>query len=134
MVTGGKRLKDVLPADLHARFAVHEPSTPAIQQVGTISPPHCGGFLQQPLPPKWDCLRGGFGRRDRSLAKKHHVRVEEIKIAGVSDVMEALKTLPPATENACVAASLVTFESDLPRLVDPLQAWAAVMSAYREFA
>jgi len=37
----------------------------------------------------------------RTLAKKHHVRVEEIQIAGVSDVMEALKTLPPATENAC---------------------------------
>jgi len=39
--------------------------------------------------------------------------------------MEALKTLPPATENACVAASLVTAESDLPRLVDRAQAWAS---------
>ncbi len=35
-----------------------------------------------------------------------------------------MKTLPPATENACVAASLVTLESDLPRLVDRAQAWA----------
>ena len=61
----------------------------------------------------------------RTLAKKHHVRIEEIKIAGVSDVMEALKTLPPATENACVAAALVTVETDLPRLVDRAQAWAS---------
>jgi uncharacterized protein YbaP (TraB family) len=61
----------------------------------------------------------------RTLAKKHHVRVEELKIAGVGDVMEALKTLPAATEYTCVAASLVTIESDLPRLVDRAQAWAS---------
>jgi TraB/PrgY/gumN family len=42
----------------------------------------------------------------------------------VGDVIEAMKTLPAATENACVAASLVTLESDLPRLVDRAQAWA----------
>jgi uncharacterized protein YbaP (TraB family) len=66
-----------------------------------------------------------LGAAMRSLAKKHHVRVEEIKIAGVSDVLEALKTMPPATENTCVAASLVTVETDLPRLVDRAQAWAS---------
>jgi hypothetical protein len=32
--------------------------------------------------------------------------------------------MPPATENACVEASLVTVERDLPRLVDRAQAWA----------
>ena len=32
--------------------------------------------------------------------------------------------MPPATENACVMASLVTVESGLPRLVDRAQAWA----------
>jgi hypothetical protein len=51
--------------------------------------------------------------------------VEEIKIAGVGDVMDALKTLPPATENICVAASLATIEGDLPRLIDRAQAWAS---------
>jgi hypothetical protein len=35
-----------------------------------------------------------------------------------------MKSLPAATENACVAASLATLESDLPRLVDRAQAWA----------
>jgi hypothetical protein len=52
------------------------------------------------------------------------VRIEEVKIAGVNDVLEALKTMPPATENACVEASLVTVESDLPRLLDRAKAWA----------
>jgi hypothetical protein len=60
----------------------------------------------------------------RALAKKHHVDLDEIKIAGVRDIVDALKTLPPAAENACVEASLATVESGLPRLVDRAQAWA----------
>jgi uncharacterized protein YbaP (TraB family) len=40
------------------------------------------------------------------------------------DVLDALKTMPPALENACVEASLVTVERDLPRLVERAQAWA----------
>jgi len=40
------------------------------------------------------------------LPRKHRVRIEEFKIAGLHDVLDALKTLPPATEQKCVAASL----------------------------
>jgi hypothetical protein len=61
----------------------------------------------------------------RMLAEKHKVRVEELKIAGVHDALDALKTMPPATENACVEASLVTMEKDLPRLRDRADAWAS---------
>ena len=60
----------------------------------------------------------------RVLAKKHHVSVEEVKMAGVGDVMDFLKVLPPATENTCVEAALVTVDSGLPRLVERAQAWA----------
>jgi uncharacterized protein YbaP (TraB family) len=65
-----------------------------------------------------------LGAAVRTLAKQHHVRVEELKIAGVHDVLDALKTMPPALENACVEASLATVERDLPRLVERAQAWA----------
>jgi hypothetical protein len=68
--------------------------------------------------------RVDMGAAMRTLAKNHGVRIEEVKIAGVSDVLEALKTMSPAAENACVAASLVTVESDLPRLLERAQAWA----------
>ena len=126
MVGGGRRLKDVLPADLHARFAVQRAKfTNEPNKWERFRPLIAAAFLQQ------DAFHsvGLSGRLDigasmRTLAKKHHVRVEEIKIAGVSDVLEALKTLPPATENACVKASLATTESGLPRLVDRAQAWA----------
>ena len=39
-------------------------------------------------------------------------------------MLEALKTMQPATENTCVAASLVTVESGLPRLIERARAWA----------
>jgi hypothetical protein len=38
--------------------------------------------------------------------------------------LDALKTLPQQTEEKCVAASLATIESGMPRLMDRAQAWA----------
>jgi uncharacterized protein YbaP (TraB family) len=126
MLTGGRRLKDVLPPELHDRFAVQRAKyTNDPNKWERFRPLIAAAFLQQAAFHQVGLsTRVDLGAAMRSLAKKHHVQVEEIKIAGVGDVMEALKTLPPATENACVAASLVTVESDLPRLVDRAQAWA----------
>ena len=126
MVGGGKRLHDVLPADLYARFAVqrakyHEDAG----KWERFRPLIAAAFLQQAAFHEAGLsTRVDLGAALRTLAKKHGVRVEEVKIAGVSDVLVALKTMPPATENACVAASLVTVESGLPRLIDRAQAWA----------
>jgi uncharacterized protein YbaP (TraB family) len=126
MLTGGRRLKDVLPPELHDRFAAQRAKyTNDPNKWERFRPLIAAAFLQQAAFHQVGLsTRVDLGAAMRSLAKKHHVQVEEIKIAGVGDVMEALKTLPPATENACVAASLVTVESDLPRLVDRAQAWA----------
>jgi uncharacterized protein YbaP (TraB family) len=127
MITGGKRLKDVLPAELYARFAIQRAKyTNDPKKWERFRPLIAAAFLQQAAFHQVGLsTRVDLGAAMRTLAKKHHVEVEEIKIAGVSDVMEALKTLPPATENTCVAASLVTIERDLPRLVDRAQAWAS---------
>jgi uncharacterized protein YbaP (TraB family) len=127
MVTGGKRLKDVLPAELHARFAVQRAKyTDDTNKWERFRPLVAAAFLQQAAFHRVGLsTRLDLGAAMRTLAKKHRVRVEEIKIAGVGDVMDALKTLPPATENVCVAASLTTVESDLPRLLDRAQAWAS---------
>jgi uncharacterized protein YbaP (TraB family) len=127
MVRGGKRLKDVLPAELHARFAAQRAKyTQDPEKWERFRPLIAAAFLQQAAFHQVGLsTRLDLGAAVRTLAKKHHVRVEEIKIAGVGDVMDALKTLPPATENACVDASLVTVERDLPRLLERAQAWAS---------
>ena len=126
MVRGGKRLKDVLPANLHARFAQQRAKfTNDPDKWERFRPIIATAFLQQAAFHQVGLsARLDLGAAVRALAKKHRVRVEEIKIAGVGDVLEALKTMQPATENTCVEASLVTIESGLPRLIDRAQAWA----------
>jgi uncharacterized protein YbaP (TraB family) len=127
MVRGGKRLKDVLPADLHARFAVQRAKyTDDPDKWERFRPLIAAAFLQREAFHQVGLsTRLDIGAAMRTLAKKHRVPVEEIKLGGVGDVMDALKSLPPATENICVAASLATIEGDLPRLLDRARAWAS---------
>jgi len=127
MVRGGKRLKDVLPPDLHARFAAQRGKvTDDANKWERYRPIIATAFLQQAAFHQANLsMRLDLGAALRVLAKKHGVRVEEVKVAGVSDMLEALKTMSPATERTCVEASLSTLESGLPRLVDRAQAWAS---------
>ena len=122
----GKKLKDLMPADLYARFARQRARfTDDADKWEHYRPLVASAFLEEEalhrigLSTKLD-----LGEEVRSLAHKHHVRVEEFKIAGLRDILDALETMPPATEEKCVAASLATLETGLPRLIDRAQAWA----------
>jgi uncharacterized protein YbaP (TraB family) len=126
MVRGGKRLRDVLPPDLRARFALDRSKyTSDADKWEHFRPIVAAAFLQQAAFHQVGLsARIDLGAAVRTLAKKHDVRVEEVKIAGVGDVLEALKSMPPATENTCVQASLATVEKDLPRLMERARAWS----------
>jgi uncharacterized protein YbaP (TraB family) len=126
-VRSGKRLKDVLPPDLHARFATERSKvTDDAGKWERYRPIIAAAFLQQAAFHQVNLsMRLDLGAALRILAKKHGVRVEEVKVAGVSDMLEALKTMSPATERTCVEASLSLIESGLPRLIDRAQAWAS---------
>jgi uncharacterized protein YbaP (TraB family) len=126
MVGGWKKLKDVMPPDLYARFARQRSllSNESGKWEG-YRPIIAAAFLQQAAFHKAGLsMRVDLGAALRTLAKKHGVRVEEVKVTGVSDMLEALKTMSPATERTCVEASLTTIESGLPRLLERAQAWA----------
>jgi uncharacterized protein YbaP (TraB family) len=121
-----KKLKDVLPPDLYARFAHQRLRfTNEADKWEKYRPIIASIFLEEEalhrvgLSTKLD-----LGEEVRSLARKHHVHIEEFKIGGVNDLLQALKVLPSATENKCVAASLATLESGLPRLTERAKAWA----------
>jgi uncharacterized protein YbaP (TraB family) len=126
MIGSGKKLKDVMPADLHDRFALQRSKVSDDKDKWErFRPIIAAAFLQQAAFHKVNLsMRLDLGAAMRTLAKKHGVRVEEVKVAGVSDMLEALKTMPAATERICVEASLSTVESGLPRLVDRAEAWA----------
>jgi uncharacterized protein YbaP (TraB family) len=126
MLGHGKKLKDALPADLYARFAIQRAKLgddPGKWE--KYRPLIAAAFLEE------DALhRVGLSTRldladeVRKLARKHRVTIDEFKIAGLHDLLDALRILPPATENKCVAAGLSTLESGLPRLMERANAWA----------
>ena len=126
MVRGGKRLKDVMPPELYARFAKDRARfTSDAQKWERFRPIIASAFLeQQAFHSVGLSARLDLGAAVRALAKKRGVRVEEVKIAGVGDLVDALKSMPASTENTCVDASLVTVESGLPQLIDRARAWA----------
>jgi uncharacterized protein YbaP (TraB family) len=125
MLRHGRRLKDVLPADLYARFSAQRAKfAKDPDKWEKYRPIIAAAFLEEDaLHQVGLSTRLDLAEEVRKLAHKHHVRIEEFKVAGLHDVLDALKTLPPATEYKCVAASLVTIESGLPRLIDRAQAW-----------
>ena len=127
LVRGGKRLKDVMPPNLYARFsALRQQYHESADKWEHYRPIIAAAFLQRTVFHAANLsTRLDLGAAVRMLAEKHKVRVEELKIAGVHDALDALKTMPPATENACVEASVVTMEKDLPRLRDRADAWAS---------
>jgi uncharacterized protein YbaP (TraB family) len=126
MIGAGKKLKDVLPSELHARFAAQRSKvTDDAGKWERYRPIIAVAFLQREAFHQVNLsMRLDLGAALRELAKKHGVRVEEVKVTGVSDMLDALKTMPPATERTCVEASLSTLETGLPRLVDRAQAWS----------
>lgn len=126
MVRGGKRLKDVMPPELYARFARDRARfTSDADKWERFRPIIAAAFLERDAFHSVGLsARLDLGAAVRALAKKRNVPVQEVKIAGVGDVLDALKTMPPATEYTCVDAALVTVESGLPQLIDRARAWA----------
>jgi uncharacterized protein YbaP (TraB family) len=125
MVQGGRTLKDVMPPDLYARFELLRArynSDP--DKWARYRPIIATAFLEQAaLHQVGLSARLDIGNEVRALARKHDVRIEELKIAGVRDFLDALKSMPPETETKCVVAALATIETGLPRLVARAQAW-----------
>jgi uncharacterized protein YbaP (TraB family) len=123
--THGKRLKDALPPDLYGRFAaLRMQYADDPEKWEHYRPIIAVALLQQAAFHKAGLsMRMDLGASVRLLAKNAHVRVEEVKVAGAGDMLDTLKTIPPATENLCVDASLVVTETALPRLIARAQAW-----------
>jgi uncharacterized protein YbaP (TraB family) len=125
VVSGGRKLEDVLPADLYRRFA-----TQRAHYVNDASkweryrPILAAAFLEESAFRQAGLsTRIDLGAAVRALANKHDVPIEEVRMAGVRDILDVLKTVPAATENKCVAAALSTIEIGLPRLIERASAW-----------
>lgn len=125
LVHAGETLKDVMPPALYARFVtLRSRYSSEPDEWSRYRPIIATAFLERAaLHQVGLSARLDIGNEVRALARKHDVRIEELKVAGVRDVLDVLKTMPPETENTCVSAALATIESGLPRLVARAQAW-----------
>ena len=122
----GRKLRQILPPDLYARFAKQRAKfTDDESKWEKYRPVIAAALLQEDVLHRVGLSTHlDLGAEVRRLARKHNVRIDEFKVAGARDLLEALKTLPPETENKCMAASLSTIETGMPRLIDRAQAWA----------
>ncbi len=126
MLPRGRKLKDVLPPAFYARFAVQRARfTTSADKWERFRPIIAMAFLQEAaLRSVGLSTRLDVAAEVRKLARRHEVPVEEVKLAGLRDALDVLKTLAPGTEQKCAAAALVTVESGLPQLSERAQAWA----------
>jgi uncharacterized protein YbaP (TraB family) len=126
VVPDGRRLHDVLPPPLYARFAAQRANyTHDPDKWERYRPALAAAFLEETAFRQAGLsTRLDMGAAVRQLADKHDVRVDEVATAGVRDLLDTLKTVPPATENKCLAAALSTIETGLPRLVQRARAWS----------
>ena len=108
LLRGGKRLKDVMPADMHTRFAAQRAKyTDDPAKWERFRPLIAAAFLQQAAFHQVGLsTRVDMGAAMRTLAKNHGVRIEEVKIAGVNDVLEALKS-HAACDGECLCRGIV---------------------------
>jgi len=125
MVPGGRTVKDVMPPALYARFdALRSKYSKEPDEWARYRPIIATAFLERAaLHQAGLSARLDIGAEVRELAHSHDVRIEEVKVAGFGDFLAALKTMPPETEEKCVAGALATIETGLPRLVARAQAW-----------
>ena len=126
VVSGGRRLRDLLPPELYQRFATQRAKyTHDQSKWERFRPILAAAFLEETaFHDTGLSTRLDIGAAVRTLAKKHDVRLDEVSIARVGDLLDALKTVPVATENKCLGAALSTIEVGLPRLVKRANAWA----------
>ncbi len=109
MIRGGKRLEGCDAGEPVCKVRAQTQLHGGLREWERYRPIVATAFLQQAAFHRVGfSARLDLGAAVRTLAKKHGVRVEEVKIAGVGDLLDALKAMQPATENTCVEASLAT--------------------------
>lgn len=127
LIKGGRKLRDILPPDLYGRFAAQRLKyTGGANQWDRYRPLIAGALLEDAALQK----NGLSTRLDvslavRRLARDRHVKIDEVKIPGATDLLQALKTVTPDAENRCIGAMLDTVEHGMPAMVARAAAWSS---------
>jgi len=122
----GAPLKDVLPADLYARYAAIRERYDGPRSLEQERPVVVAGRLYARAI---DASKLTFGGKLQSsiqrLAKDAHVKRTDTEIrADPGDLLDAAQTLSRQAEIDCFATVLASIENDLPGIAARARAWA----------
>jgi hypothetical protein len=122
----GAPLKDVLPADLYARYATIRERYDGPRSLEQERPVVVAGRLYARAI---DASKLTFGGKLQSsiqrLAKDAHVKRTDTEIrADPGDLLDAAQTLSRQAEIDCFATVLASIENDLPGIAERARAWA----------
>ena len=122
----GAPLKDVLPADLYARYATIRERYDGPRSLEQERPVVVAGRLYARAI---DASKLTFGGKLQSsierLAKDAHVKRTDTEIrADPGDLLDAAQTLSREAEIDCFATVLASIENDLPGIAERARAWA----------
>jgi len=122
----GAPLKDVLPADLYARYATIRERYDGPRSLEQERPVVVAGRLYARAI---DASKLTFGGKLQSsiqrLAKEAHVKRTDTEIrADPGDLLDAAQSLSRQAEIDCFATVLASIENDLPGIAERARAWA----------
>jgi uncharacterized protein YbaP (TraB family) len=123
----GRKLRDVLPLDLYARFVAQRARFDAGGDKWERYRPVIAGALLE------DRALAGQGLSDRldvalavrRLARDKHITVTELNTPGAPDMLKALQVVAPAAELGCFTTLVQTVETGIPALAERADAWAS---------
>jgi uncharacterized protein YbaP (TraB family) len=123
----GRKLRDVLPLDLYARFVAQRARFGAGGDQWERYRPVIAGAL---LEDRALAATGLSDRLDvsltvRRLAREKHVAVIELNTPGAADMLKTLQAAAPAAELACFTTLVATVETGIPALAERADAWAS---------
>jgi hypothetical protein len=123
---GGAPLKDVLPADLYARYATIRERYDGPRSLEQERPVVVAGRLYARAI---DASKLTFGGKLQSsierLARDAHVKRTDTEVrADPGDLLDAAQALSRQAEIDCFATVLASIENDLPGIAERARAWA----------
>jgi uncharacterized protein YbaP (TraB family) len=129
-------LREVLPADLYARFAVLQQHYAKSVDLERLRPVIAAGRLYQAAIEQMGLTaREAVSKTVARLARKQGLKPQTVrlKISEPRQLLESLNHIATAAEISCLAATLTHLESDLDKLRERTNAWAlGDVSALRE--
>jgi uncharacterized protein YbaP (TraB family) len=123
----GEKLEDVLSRELYARFAaLRAKYADSWSKWERYQPIIAAALLEDAALEK----SGLSARLDvslavRHLARNHRVPIEEVAMPGVPDLLAALKSAPPQTQDRCMTAVLDAVEGGLESFRARARAWGS---------